>query len=154
MAVDREARDRVRPVVERFRQGRTTTKEFRTELDEAVVALEPRGGYTDRFIWNLWLELDGVYDELVGASYVHEKSFPETLPLLDRCLLFLQSDLEYVWPDSMTRRGPFRFLLRVISKKYREREATERRALQEYWPFATPEQLDAERARQGEGEPG
>src|SRR5690606_20093675 len=138
----------MRVVVERFLEGQTKAHRFLAELEHAVLDNCPRDGYTDPAIDGLFDAMDWFYEDPFRSRYIYEGGLSESIPFLERCLLFLKSDLEYVWPTSIPWKNPLRPILRLISKEYRKRDEERRKQVEiwrraqeeEYWPFASYEE--------------
>jgi hypothetical protein len=128
--IDREARDKAARLLDRFIRCEITNFQYadnfpRTSQDRVLEAM---------FWWTWGLYSDVKEHKLEGRHRLD----PRTMESLNRCLLFLRSDLEYEWPDNpwTTLSGMFLSLLTLgfLARRWQEREF-ERRGEIDMWPF-------------------
>jgi len=144
--VNREKRDLARQLIEKFLAGEITNDDFvnnypcREKEDRAVVAIYER-------VWGYWD--DRHTHKLMGK---HELD-PEARELFERCIAFLNSDLEYEWPTiewwSFSRAILRKIGLRKRADEKADRYIEEMRGLGkwELWPFIREEDLAKESVR-------
>jgi hypothetical protein len=127
--VNRQKRAIGKHLVEGFAGGTTSSREIDNDFptdknDPALAAIW-------RQLWFLW---DDFHTHTLTGKYAPT---PEGRAMMDRCLAFLESDLEYEWP-------PFRgaswrlILLRAFGFRKRAAEA-EKRETEELAKFGDPE---------------
>jgi hypothetical protein len=89
--VDETARDLAAEAVARFAAGKTTNDEFENEYPDASATEDNAIRAVETMVWNLYS------DHEVGRLRDLTENDPRRL-LLDRCLRFLRSNVEYDWP--------------------------------------------------------
>ena len=91
MAVDRKARRLYAQLIRRFLANEITNREY----EDGV----PDTHEDDQGIWQIYDELWAFYDD-IGTHKLEGKHAldQEGRELFERCILFLESDLEYEWP--------------------------------------------------------
>ena len=136
--VNREKRDLARRLIEKFLACEITNDDFANNY--------PTGEKDDRAIDATYERLWGFWDDrhrhkLVGK---HELD-PEARELFDRCIAFLDSDLEYKWP-AMERASFSQAFLRLVGlrrvadgKAKAWTEKMNRFGKWEVWPFIREE---------------
>lgn len=141
---DRKARDEAAQLVRQLRDGGITNDQFvipwtRTR-DRAVKAVAT-------MLWNLFS------DSRVERFNADTPLEPAARELMDRCLLFLSTDLEYAWPqDDFIRISGVPPLLdalsfgrlnrRINNEAQREDAAMQAAGDLRTWPFVSSEQYE------------
>ena len=138
--VDRGKRDLARCLVEKFLACEITNDDF--------VNAYPCSEKKDRVILAIYGRLWGFWDDrqthmLTGK---HELN-PEARALLERCIAFLNSDLEYEWPPLEWRNLSQAFLRLIGLRRIADRRSDEwtqnvrKIGKWEVWPFIREEDL-------------
>ena len=140
--VNRQKRAIAKRMVEGFASGTVTSREMDGDF--------PRDK-NDRVLAGIWERLWFLWDDLSNHTLTGEHSpTPEVRAMMDRCIAFLDSDLEYEWPPY---RGSLRLLLlrafrlrkRAAEVEKRETEELAKFGDLEVWPFTRKQ--DWERAQ-------
>ena len=121
--VDRESRDQFAQAVRHLAAGLITTDRFETKIPEDIAIWEIWQAGVSPFYHDLWpYRLRGRHRlDAAGRS------------VMVRCIAFLYSDGEYIWPPHPTR--------------YRDVSAWEQLIDWEIWPFRSRDALEATRRR-------
>jgi hypothetical protein len=130
--INRQKRDIAKRMVEGFAAGTVTSREmeddFPWDKDDPALAR----------IWeHLWLLWDDYHNHTLTGKHAPT---PEARAMMDRCITFLDSNLEYEWPPY---RGSLRLLfLRILRLHKRAAKVEERQTAElakfgdlEVWPF-------------------
>lgn len=140
--VNREKRDVAKKMVEGFAAGTITSSEMDNDFprDKNDPAL---GGIWER-LWGLW---DDFHNHTLTGKYAPTA---EERAMMERCIAFLGSYLEYEWPSLVGSfwlifLRLFRFRKKAAEVEKREAEALEKIGDLEVWPFIRKE--DWERVR-------
>src|SRR5579885_912566 len=89
--IDREGRDRLAVALKQLLEGDISTDTFH---------LLNLGSEQDRAIYDIWLFGDTLSHGLYPYRMIGKKQpKPEIRQIAERCVLFLNSDLEYEWPS-------------------------------------------------------
>lgn len=138
--VNRGKRDLARHLVEKFLAGEITNDDLvndypcREKDDRVIVAIYDR-------LWGFWD--DRHTHKLTGK---HELT-PEARALFERCIVFLNSDLEYEWPPLEWRSFSQAFLRLIGLRRIADRRGDEwtqkvrKIGKWEVWPFIRKEDL-------------
>lgn len=134
--VDREARDKAAKAVRGFMlECSITNWEYEdrypeSKADRAVLCI----------FQQLWFWYDDMHEHKMLGEY---RLSPEHLEVIDRCLLFLQSDLEYIWPPvKVDWLGLVCYIIKYVISfgTFRPREKELSYNEEHFWPFFDREQ--------------
>jgi hypothetical protein len=140
--INRKQRDSYTALIRSFYNGEITNFEY-TDRFEKMPALDPSDPAVDRIYLVLWHTYSDVHEhKMLGDHALPD----ETRKLIDRCLCFLESGIEYGWPDSHKQAGCLLTILTfgIYSKRFNARlkqEMSEYGDL-DYWPFRNKNELD------------
>jgi len=138
--INREKRDLARRLVEKFLAGEITNDDFvndypsREKDDRVIVAIYDR-------LWGFWD--DNQTHTLTGKRELN----PEAGALFERCIAFLNSDLEYEWPPLEWWSLSQAFLRLIGLRRIADRRGDEwtqkvrKIGKWEVWPFIREEDL-------------
>ncbi len=135
--VDREARDKAAVVLRKFMvECSITNREYEdtypvSKADPAVLGIYQQ-------IWYLY---DDMREHLMLGEY---SLLTEHKKVVDRCLLFLQSDLEYLWPPlKWDLFGLFFDMIRyaISLGNFRPRQRKLSYNEENFWPFFDHDQI-------------
>jgi len=140
--VNRHKRDIAKRMVEGFAAGTVTSREMDGDFPSDK---------TDPALAGIWEHLWFFWDDLHNHTLTGKHSpTPEMRAMMDRCIAFLHSDLEYEWPPyrwasfRLILLRAFRFRKKAGEVEKRETEELAKFGDLEVWPFLRKE--DWERA--------
>lgn len=126
--IDRQARDIASGLIQAFMEGSITNREYERRYPKSK---------SDPAIWEVYKQIWFLYSDLKEHSLPGKQGLKdETRSFLERCILFLKSDLDFKWPAARIR--PWHTLLRVagLGRQVDRREAQEMGFGDvEVWPF-------------------
>lgn len=134
--VDRGARDMAAKAVTEFMlECSITNWEYEERYPESKADLA-----IDCIFQNLWFWYDDMHEHRMLGDH---RLLPEHKEVIERCLLFLQSDLEYLWPPVKwdLPRTFFNIIKYVVSfGTFRPREIELSYDEENFWPFLDRDQ--------------
>lgn len=134
--VDRESRDKAVNALREFMvEFSITNWEYEDRYPESKT--DPA---LDSIFQNIWLLYDDMHEHKMLGDY---HLSPEHQEVIGRCLLFLQSDLEYLWPPvKWDLLGTFLNIIKYVISfgTFRPREKELSYTEENFWPFFDHEQ--------------
>jgi hypothetical protein len=108
--IDRSARDKYALIIRDFRDGLITNREYESRFDDAVVY-----NSKDYAITAIYSMLWYTYCDVRKHRQTGDHALtPEGKALYGRCVAFLESDEEYLWPTRDFLRPAMRAILYLV----------------------------------------
>lgn len=127
--IDRAARDKAAVLLSQFLRGEITNAKFDSDWPKSLIDPALDGIYE-----RIWC----FYDDNKTYTLVRSHLDQEVVNILERCICFLGSDLEYEWPHySFTRELPKWLAVLLWQKRRQEKKWNKFVSSGEFsiWPF-------------------
>jgi hypothetical protein len=126
--IDRHARDIASGLIQAFMEGSISNREYERRYPKSK---------TDPALWEIYKQIWVLYSDLKEHVLPGKQGLKdETCSFLERCILFLKTDIDFKWPRERIR--PWHTLLRIagFGRQVNRREAQEMEVGDvEVWPF-------------------